>query len=219
MTNDVETVRENAREAILGAAADCFMAAGFNATSIDDVAERLEATKGMIYHYYRSKADLFFDVHRRGMEINLSTIEPLVCEPGDPRLKLRAICIAHLGNILEFINFQRVVMQGVEMHLAGPTTPAQREKLGLLMRERENYEKLFRRVLDEGKSAGHFRFENVSFASKAVLAILNNPVLWYRRRRNEPASARRGIIREFTVLALRSVGASNAPGEEISDEP
>ena len=68
---------EPGKALVLQAAADCFMDAGFSATSIDDVAARLGATKGRVYHYYRSKADLFFDVHRTGMRINLSTIEPL----------------------------------------------------------------------------------------------------------------------------------------------
>jgi hypothetical protein len=101
-------------------------------------------------------------------------------------------------------------MQGVEMHLAGSTTPAQRERLGLLMRERENYEEMFRQVLREGREQCLFRFENASFASKAVLAILNNPVLWYRRRENEPAAARKALVEEFTNFALNCVSPSQS---------
>ena len=203
-----ETAHENVREQILSAAADCFMAFGFKAASIDNVAQRLGATKGMIYHYYRSKADLFFDVHRRGMEINLMAIEPLATKGIEPEIKLRQMCQAHLANMIQHLNFQRVVMQGVEMHLAGSTTPAQREKLAVLMREREDYEELFRKVLLEGRAKGKFQFDNDSFASKAVLAILNNPVLWYRKRAEDDENSRDAIIREFTRFALQSVGVS-----------
>lgn len=186
------------------------MEAGYNATSIDAVADRLHATKGRVYHYYRSKADLFYDVHRRGMEINLMAIEPIANEAGNPRERLAAMCRAHIRNMLEYLNFQRVVMQGVEMHLAGATTPAQREKLSLLMRERERYEELFRKILLEGRRAGEFTFSNASFASKAVLAILNNPVLWYRHRQDEAESSRKSIIEEFTAFALNCVKAEQA---------
>lgn len=204
-----QTLREGetGKEAIVFAAADCFMESGFKATSIDDVADRLGATKGRIYHYYRSKADLFFEVHRRGMAINLETIEPIAARPGDPVAKLADMSRAHIRTMLDFINFQRVVMQGVEMHLAGATTPDQRRQLELLMAERVGYEELFRKVLLDGRKRGVFGFENVSFASKAVLAILNNPVLWYRRRDDENDAARRSIVEEFTAYALACVGA------------
>ncbi|MFZ1814313.1 MAG: TetR/AcrR family transcriptional regulator [Rhizobiaceae bacterium] len=196
------------QEAILTAAADCFMEAGYNATSIDDVAHRLSATKGMIYHYYRSKADLFFDVHRRGMRINLDAIQPMAHSSQPPLQRFEAMCRAHLLNMMEHIRFQRVVMQGVEMHLAGATTPAQREQLAVLMSEREQYENLFRAVMVEGRDAGVLAFDNPSFASKAVLAILNTPVLWYRRREDESLQSRNAIIDQFTRFALACAGAT-----------
>ncbi|GIL01566.1 MAG: TetR family transcriptional regulator [Alphaproteobacteria bacterium] len=199
---------ETGRDAIVFAAADCFMQAGYDATSIDDVAARLNATKGRVYHYYRSKADLFFDVQRRGMEINLATLEPIALGPGDPLARLTAMCRSHLSVMMEYLNFQRVVMQGVEMHLAGATTPAQRRELARLMAERERYEGLFRKVLVEGRQAGLFAFANPSFASKAVLAVLNNPVLWFRRRDGDDAASRQAIIDEFTAFALNCVRAA-----------
>lgn len=199
---------ETGREAIVFAAADCFMETGYTATSIDDVADRLNATKGRVYHYYRSKAELFFDVHRRGMEINLAAIEPIAMRSGDAAARLGEMCRTHLRVMLEYLNFQRVVMQGVEMHLAGSTTPSERRQLALLMQERERYEGLFRKVLVEGRSQGRFAFSSASFASKAVLAIVNNPVLWYRRRDEENEGSRQSIIDEFTVFALGCVTAS-----------
>jgi AcrR family transcriptional regulator len=202
------------RAAILSAAADCFMISGYEGTSIDDVAKNLNATKGMIYHYYRSKADLFFDVFRRGMAINLDTIRPIAELPDKPADKFRAMCHAHLRNMLRFISFQRVVMQGVEMHLAGPTTPAQREALRALMKDRECYELLFRATLLEGRESGDFQFENPSFASKAVLAVLNNPVLWYRPRSNENVNLHNEIVGEFTRFAMKIVCRERACHEE-----
>ena len=195
----------NARAAVIEAAAKCFMQAGYSDTSIDDVADDLGATKGRIYHYYRSKAELFFDVHRHGMAINLNAIEPIASGRGDPVERLEAMCKAHLSNMLDHIVYQRVVLQGVEMHLSSSTTPKQREKLKLLMKEREYYEGLFRNVLLEGRDQGLFRFETPSFVSKAVLAILNNPVLWYKPRRTQSDEEKIRIIEEFTAFAMQTV--------------
>lgn len=198
---------EPGKALILQAAADCFMKSGFNATSIDDVAAHLNATKGRVYHYYRSKADLFFDVHRTGMRINIGTIRPISIGPEPIEKRYELMCRQHLSNMLHSISFQRVVMQGVEMHLAGRTTPGEREKLQLLMREREEYEQFFQTVLVEGRKAGSFVFNSPSLASKAVLAILNNPVIWYRRRENESVEERLAIIDEFTRYAQNCVCA------------
>jgi AcrR family transcriptional regulator len=207
--------QENGREAIVFAAADCFMAAGYNATSIDAVADRLKATKGRVYHYYRSKTDLFFDVHRRAMAINFAAIEPHSCGPGKPGERLAAMCRSHLAAMLDYRNFQLVLLQGVEMHLYGATTPAQRATLAELMGERERYEGLFRKVLIAGKEAGEFDFAHASFASKAVLAVLNNPILWYRRREGDAAASRKAIIDQFTQFALNTVAAHSAGGKDI----
>ncbi len=196
---------DTARSIIIDAAAKCFMRAGFSATSIDDVAEYLGATKGRIYHYYRSKAELFFDVHRYGMALNVSAVEPLAKSGEIAEKRLAKMCNAHLRNMLDNIDYQRVVLQGVEMHLASSTTPKQRNKLKVLMKEREYYEGLFKDVLTAGRKEGVFRFDNPSFASKAVLAILNNPVLWYKPRKNQSEEEKLEIIDQFSTFAIQSV--------------
>ena len=50
-----EAARE-ARDEILHAAAEVFMEFGFAATTIDDIAERLGATEGGIYHHFKSNS-------------------------------------------------------------------------------------------------------------------------------------------------------------------
>lgn len=214
VNNDGECV--TGKDAIVAAAANCFMMSGFSDTSIDDVAHALGATKGRIYHYYRSKVELFFDVHRHGMAININSIEPIASGPGDALTRLKKMCHVHLNNMLTTLSFQRVVMQGVEMHLASPTTPRQREKLKLLMRERERYEDLFKAVLEEGKRDGFFAFEKASFASKAVLAVLNNPVLWYKPKTGGIGVGEREIIGQFSAFAVNTVcKEKSVDGEQI----
>ncbi|MDP1092318.1 helix-turn-helix domain-containing protein, partial [Klebsiella pneumoniae] len=60
------SVVDGSRAAILDAAAACFMAKGYAASSIDDVARSRGSTKGLIYHHNPSKGDLFADVIRAG---------------------------------------------------------------------------------------------------------------------------------------------------------
>ena len=78
---------KTSRDEILQAAAELFMAYGYTATSIDAVAERLGATKGRIYHHWRSKADLYFDVQvARDDPGDRRAVEPLAKrQPGNAR--------------------------------------------------------------------------------------------------------------------------------------
>jgi len=158
------SARRQAQEDILGAAARCFMDRGYAATSIDDVARSLGATKGRIYHHYRSKADLFFDVYRYGMQMNFDVIVPLSQSAAPPAEKLRRMAKARCLAMIRTQPFQRCVWQGVEMLMQGSTTPLQRETLIDLQTMRDDYANIFRAVLEEAKRDGEARFESSSIA-------------------------------------------------------
>lgn len=202
-----EHVLDNARAEILHAAATCFMEQGYNATSIDDVARRLGATKGRIYHYYPSKADLFADVYRTGMDMNYAAVEPYRNLQTGPVEKWRKMATAHTRQMIVTRQFQRAVWEGVEMTLRGSTTPQQRQVLGDLLEYRTNYGRIFREILAQGLEAGVFRFENVSIANQVMFTTLNSPIFWYSPRPNETGGDVDAIVRQVVVFALRGLGA------------
>lgn len=170
---------------ILTAAAECFMEQGFHASSIDDVARRLGATKGRIYHYYPSKTDLFFDVHREGMRRNFDAVRPVMKEKGDAARRLTLMLERHALSMMENLSFETVVVQGVHMHRLGATTPAQRQTLAELMTIRDDFEALFKRVAYEGVEDGSLTMEDVSVSVKVALGAINWLAVWYRPRLGE----------------------------------
>lgn len=193
---------------ILRAAAEAFMEHGYAATSIDTVAAVLGATKGRIYYCYKSKADLFFDVHREAMLLNVGTIKPIATGPGSAVDRLRRMIEAHLGLIVNHLPLQRVSIQGVEMHLSSSTTPQQRLLLESLIGMRDDYERLFAQVLNEGIAAGEFRSLDVKIVVKFLLGGLNWVCVWYKPRPNQTAKAHRQFIDESATFLLRGVEAS-----------
>jgi AcrR family transcriptional regulator len=60
-----EKRRERTRNALLDAAVDVFVRRGFNAASLDEIAETAGFTRGAIYKHFDSKADLFFAANER----------------------------------------------------------------------------------------------------------------------------------------------------------
>jgi AcrR family transcriptional regulator len=64
---ELELVKQSARsvatvDLVIQQAAELFSAKGFDATSVDDVAQAAGLTKGAVYHHFESKAELFTHV-------------------------------------------------------------------------------------------------------------------------------------------------------------
>lgn len=196
----------NSRAEILIAAAECFRERGYSATSIDDVARRLHATKGMIYHHFRSKTDLFFAVYRRGMEINFSAVKPHADGDGDLIIRLGRMAMAHAVVLMAQQAFQRVLAQGVAMHQQGSTTAAQRETLVELIDIRNSYETMFRTAIEEAQKQAGQSASDLSLASKSFLAVLNSTVFWYHPREEDPHLEQEALARELVTYAMRGLG-------------
>ena len=205
-----EQGQEGAHADILDAAAHCFMERGYNATSIDDVARRLGATKGRIYHHYPSKADLFARVCRTAMDMNYAAIEPVRSKELGPVERWVAMATTHVAQMIATRPFQRAVWEGVELMLRGSTTPHQREILGQLLDYRTQYGNLFREAISRGRAEGVFSFEDLGIANQLSLMTLNSPIFWYSQRPGETERDRAGIVRQVVVCALRGLGGKES---------
>jgi AcrR family transcriptional regulator len=199
-----ENAEQNRRE-ILAAAALAFMEQGYAATSIDTVAIRLGATKGRIYYHYRSKADLFFEVHREAMLMNLEVIRPVAVSDASAPERLRRMALAHAHLVMDHLPFQRVSVQGVEMHLTGSTTPAQRSTLQSLIAMRDEYEGHFIDVLEAGIRSGEFRQLSARMVVKPLLGALNWLTMWYRPALGETGDMKEQIAEQHAAFVLGGV--------------
>jgi AcrR family transcriptional regulator len=140
--------------AIHAAAAAAFRERCFAATSIDDVARRLGATKGLVYHYYRSKDDLFLDVCRRGMELQIAAVQAPASSRERAVTRLRSMAEAHLAALIRHGDFQHAILQAVGRHSSGPASHEGGDGLAEIIDARERYEQLFRRTLAEAVAQG-----------------------------------------------------------------
>jgi AcrR family transcriptional regulator len=201
--------------AIHAAAAAAFRERCFAATSIDDVARRLGATKGLVYHYYRSKDDLFLDVCRRGMELQIAAVQAPASSRERAVTRLRSMAEAHLAALIRHGDFQHAILQAVGRHSSGPASHEGGDGLAEIIDARERYEQLFRRTLAEAVAQGDLGGgADASLTGRAFLSVLNAPVFWYRERANETEAERRALVRELALFALRGAGASDAIIEE-----
>lgn len=201
----------SAKAEILAAAAECFMEQGFHATSIDDVARRLGATKGRVYHHYAAKIDLFFDVHREGMRRLFAAIEPALAVRGDGLTVLSAMLRAHALAMFENHTFESVVVQGVQLHRFGAMTPAQREELDTLITSRDRFEDLFKQQIRAAQQDGSLADIDVSIAAKTILGGVQWSLVWYRPRASDQPEDRLYLADQMVTTLVEGLRSRGKP--------
>lgn len=192
---------DSSRADILATAARCFMERGYAQTSIDDVARSLGATKGRIYHHFPSKGDLFAEVFRAGMDMNFAAVKPISELPGPALPRWHRMAMAHVMQMMVTKPFQRAVWIGVEMHLAGATTPEQRNVFSELLDYRMRYGALFRDTLLQGRDEGDFAFDDLSITNQLMFMTLNSPIFWYSPRTGETRADTEQLARKVVDYA------------------
>ncbi|MCD0504481.1 TetR/AcrR family transcriptional regulator [Bordetella petrii] len=211
-----ETSGGESRDEILRAAAELFMEFGYAATSIDAVAQRLGATKGRIYHHYRSKADLFFDVQVAAMNRLTEQVEPIARGAGNAVERLAAMALRHTQILLKELPMQKVAVQGLERHLLEASAAAKR--LRAVVKMRDDYEAMFVEVIDEGTRGGAFVDLPAKLLSKPFFGALNWATIWYSQRRLQSAEAVDDIAHALAAFALRGLlkDSSNEAARETA---
>ena len=169
---------EHGQEAILVAAAEAFMRSGYNGTSIDDIADLLASTKGRIYHYFRSKADIYLAIVSTIISDMLEEISAIAESEGTPTDRLFRMAHRHVRLLQARPAFSRVALMHTEGYVVSGLR--QEDAQNQIAAIRSDYEARFRDVVAEGVEAGEFREVDVRLATKPLLGALNWLALWYR---------------------------------------
>jgi AcrR family transcriptional regulator len=165
---------------VLDAAAEVFTRQGYDGTSIDDIADELGATKGRVYHYYRSKAELLIGIVRTGNEELIDVIAPMANDTSRTATeRLTAMAYAHAMTMMTSRPYQFVNLQSLDHHLLDSrgNDHAEWEKIRDTRRE---YEALFIETVEDGVRTGEFSTPDVKIAVRGVLGSLNWITVWYR---------------------------------------
>jgi AcrR family transcriptional regulator len=189
------------REEVLAAAALCFMKRGYEATSMDDVAVALGATKGRVYHHFRSKPELFFEVYRRAMAILMDGAAAAEADGGMAAERLERVSRTHVLSMMETQTFQRSLTLGADLYRFGDAGE-HKAVLEELMDIRRAYEDVFRRLFAEGAADGTLGRLDPSLAMRTVLGALNWVAIWYSAQPGETRAHRERLADEIVEQVL-----------------
>ncbi len=159
------------RTRILEEAARLFTEKGYEATSVQDLAEALGLSKAALYHHFRSKEEVLYEISVIALEGLLREGEKAL-EEEDPKMALLVFMEAHARYLEENFPFFAAMLQGLSS-----LSPERREATVAL---RDRHEANLRAILRRGIEAGAFRPVDVALAGRAILSMLNWMIRWFR---------------------------------------
>jgi AcrR family transcriptional regulator len=175
-------------------AAEIMCRKGYEATSMNDIADAVGLTKAGMYHYIRGKEHLLFEI----MSFAMDTVDEFIIGPAqnlaDAEERLRSMIERHA---------RRIVVEGGEVTILleemWALTPAHRRTI---RRRKRVYFDAIRQTLEQLALEGKLRGVDPSVAAFSLFGMVNWISRWYRRDGKLPPEA---IVRDFTEIAMSSV--------------
>lgn len=166
----VHAKRARRREEILLAALRAFRERGYHATTLDDIAARLDIRKTALYHYFPDKEAILYECHRE----SLGELDRILSEArrlGTPRERVRHV-------IREHVRVMTDTLQGSPLAFeVSSFSPRRRREI---IAARDRYEQEVRRMLEQGIEDGTFRDLDAKVSAFAILGAINWIARWYR---------------------------------------
>jgi TetR/AcrR family transcriptional regulator, cholesterol catabolism regulator len=161
------------QERLIEVAARMFHERGYDATSLQDIADELGLLKGSLYHYIASKDDLLWAVILKQHESSMALAARCRELGGTPTERLEEFVRGYAVSLRDERDSVSVYLREIG-RLSEPRRKSIHE-------EREQYVAFVRELLDEGVAAGEFRKNmDTALVTQGILGMLNSTYRWYR---------------------------------------
>lgn len=182
--NAIPAESNTLRHHLLLVAARAFHRHGYKGATLKEIAEAAGILPGSIYHYFRSKEDLFSQIHHAGFrEINIA-LDKALAQVRDPRQRLEAACTAHLEMLVSDDALAGFTGSSLFNSDMGMLT-------GRLVKLRDAYEARFRALIEVIDLPRHI---DRKVFRLALLGALNWTQVWYRHGKRSPTAIARALI-------------------------
>lgn len=93
---------ENTRKSLITSALDLFEKRGFDRTSVQEIADQAQLTKGAFYHHFESKDDLLRHIQEEYLEAQLAAIAKIEAGSDDPKVRVAELIRFSLTSVAEY---------------------------------------------------------------------------------------------------------------------
>ncbi|HUG47294.1 MAG TPA: TetR/AcrR family transcriptional regulator [Candidatus Limnocylindria bacterium] len=163
---------ETRRRQIEDAASALFRERGYAATSVRDIAQRLNLQGGSLYAHVSSKEELLWSIACRAADRFHGDVGPLGRSDAPASQRLRRMIRAHVG-VVTSAQRDAAVFLHEWRYLSG-------ERRQMIAGRRDTYEALFRAVIADGVTSGEFAPTEPRMSAMLMLSGLNGIATWYR---------------------------------------
>lgn len=199
-----KTTRKRSAE-VLDATARVFHEKGYEATSIQDIADELGILKGSVYYYITSKEDLLFEVLEEVHSKALDTVRQAVDIDGDPLQKIRAYV-----ETLSRFNAENQIRMGILLHDFRSLSEPRRK---LIVSERDLYEQILRKLIQDGQKQQIICPDiDPKMTTLAVMGMINTIYQWYRPAGKLRPAYIGAAYADLVIRALACTPDNHQPG-------
>ncbi len=167
---------------------------GYEATSMNDIAEAAGLTKAGIYHYIRGKEELLFEIMNYAMDAVDTGVMAPARKVEDAEQRLRAIVERHTRSVLEGVGALTIVLEET-----AALTPAHRR--AITARKRAYFE-FIRDTLECLAAEGKLRPVDPTVAAFSLLGMILWISRWYRRDGRIAADQ---ALRDYVEIGMNAV--------------
>lgn len=162
------------RRRIREEASHLFFEQGYEGTTIDAIAQRLNVTKPFIYSYYSNKSELLYDICRTGISLSLDAMTRVLEAEASPSDRLRQLVERVLRIIFDYQEYI-VVYEREEKNL----DPAQAREIREL---RKLFDHQLADILEQGNRAGEFSIADPVMTATTIGGMITWVSFWYSTR-------------------------------------
>lgn len=191
---------DSTRKLLLAALA-AFAQRGYNGTTTRHIAARAEMSAAAIYTYYRSKADLLYQISRAGHVALLHELQAVFARSATPVQRLRNLVLTHVRFHARMHTLARVAnyeMQSLDA-----------ESRRAIIELRDQTEDVMREAIRLGIESGDFETPDLDLATVSLLSLGIDVSRWFvpGRRLSPEALAEQYADMALRMLSCRSSGA------------
>jgi len=149
------------REKIIEIARNIFSRFGIKKSTMEEIAKRIRIGKSTLYHYFRSKQEIFLEVVKRESELMKQKIKEILDKSSTPQEKFRNYSKARIQYLRELKNYYSTLTD--EYLEVFPFTKDVREDF-------TNFEiSTLEEIFKEGIKKGVFRMKDPTLTAKMVI--------------------------------------------------
>jgi AcrR family transcriptional regulator len=192
-----QTAVESRKSQILKAAGKCFASAGYNGTSVRDIAAEVGIEAASLYSHFPGKDVLLKEIcfeKAKAFEAALAEVNDLYFNAEE---KLRMAITNHVSIITSDINAAHVFLNEWKQ--------LKEEDLQAFKTLRHNYEEAFKQIITDGENENIFHESDKQFAVLTILSSVNWISEWYRPEGKLKPKEIADKITDFILKGLKNI--------------